>query len=85
MTFAGIDLLWYHQKPEVLYGSYYDNISMRTISRHTKEKANTFTAKLHGSQGFDWKQLKVVHHYLILITTIRCCYKMWCFDIQAGL
>ena len=59
MTFAGIDLLWYHQKPEVLYGSYYDDISMRTISRHTKEKANTFTAKLHGSQGFDWKQLKV--------------------------
>ena len=59
MTFAGINLLWYHQKPEVLYGSYYDDISMRTISRHTKEKANTFTAKLHGSQGFDWKQLKV--------------------------
>ena len=59
MTFAGVDFLWYHQRPEVLYGSYYDDIVVHTISLYTKEKANTLTAKIHGSQGFDWKQLKI--------------------------
>lgn len=59
MTFAGIDLVWYHQRPEVLYGSSYDGLSEKTISQHTREKANTLTAKIHGSQGFDWKSLKI--------------------------
>lgn len=59
MSFAGVDLMWYHKEPEVLYGSYYDGISNRTISQQTQEKANTLTAKVHGSQGFDWKKLKI--------------------------
>lgn len=37
MSFFGLDLLWYHQRPEVLYGSYYNDMSMHTISRHTKD------------------------------------------------
>lgn len=59
MSFGGMDLSWHHQSPEVLYGAYYDGISERTISRQTHEKANTFMANVHGSQGFDWKRLKI--------------------------
>lgn len=59
MSFAGIDFLWHHQSPEVLYGSYYDGISEHSINQPTKEKANTLTAKIHASKGFDWKRLKI--------------------------
>lgn len=58
MSFAGIDLSWFNQRPEVLYGSYHDGIAVHTISQETNEKANTFIAKIRGSQGFDWKHLK---------------------------
>lgn len=59
MSFVGIDFSLYRQSPEVLYGSYYDGIVERIISQHTKENAHTFTTKIHGSQGFDWKRLKI--------------------------
>ena len=59
MSFAGIDFSLYRQCPEVLYGSYYDGIAEHTISQYTNEKANTFITKIHGSQGFDWKRLKI--------------------------
>ena len=59
MSFAGIDFSLYRQSPEVLYGSYYDGIVERIISQYTKENAHTFTTKIHGSQGFDWKRLKI--------------------------
>lgn len=59
MSFAGVDLSWIHQRPDVLYGSYYDGISERTINQRSYEKANTFIVKAYASQGFDWKKLKI--------------------------
>lgn len=59
MSFAGVDLSWHRQSPEVLYGSYYDGLVQRTISRETSEIGDMLSAKIHGSQGFDWRRLKI--------------------------
>ena len=59
MSFAGIDLSWQRQSPEVLYGSYYDGLVQRTISQQTSETGDMLSAKIHASQGFDWKRLKI--------------------------
>lgn len=59
MSFAGVELDWNRQSPEVLYGSCYDGIVERTISRHTSESGDMLSAKIHASQGFDWRRLKI--------------------------
>lgn len=59
MSFAGVDLSWHRQSPEVLYGSYYDGLVQHTISRKTSEIGDMLSAKIHGSQGFDWRRLKI--------------------------
>lgn len=59
MSFAGVDLSWHRQSPEVLYGSYYDGLVQRTIGRKTSENGDMLSAKIHGSQGFDWRRLKI--------------------------
>lgn len=59
MSFAGADISWNRQSPEVLYGSYYDGIVQRTISRRTSENGDMISAKIHASQGFDWRRLKI--------------------------
>ena len=59
MSFAGIDLSWQRQSPEVLYGSYYDGLVQRTISQRTSEAGDMLSAKIHASQGFDWRRLKI--------------------------
>lgn len=59
MSFAGVDLGWNRQMPDVIYGSYYDGIAQHTISRLTSETSNMLSAKFHASQGFDWRRLKI--------------------------
>ncbi len=59
MSFAGIDLSWNRQMPEVLYGSYYDGLVSRVISRRTNETSEMLSARIRGSQGFDWRRLKI--------------------------
>lgn len=59
MCFAGAEVAWYRQSPDVLYGSYYDGIVQQTISRRTSENSNMLSAKVHASQGFDWRRLKI--------------------------
>lgn len=59
MSFAGIDLSWCRQSPEILFGAYYDGIAQRAISCRTSEHGDLLSAKFHGSQGFDWRKLKV--------------------------
>lgn len=59
MSFAGAEVAWYRQSPDVLYGSYYDGIVQHTISRRTSENSNMLSAKVHASQGFDWRRLKI--------------------------
>lgn len=59
MSFAGIDLSWNRQKPDVLYGSYYDGLVSRVISRRTNETSDMLSARIRGSQGFDWRRLKI--------------------------
>lgn len=59
MSFAGAEVAWYRQLPDVLYGSYYDGIVQRTISRRTSENSDMLSAKVHASQGFDWRRLKI--------------------------
>ena len=59
MSFAGAEVSWNRQSPEVLYGSYYDGIAQRTISRRTSENGDMISAKIHASQGFDWRRLKI--------------------------
>ena len=59
MSFAGAEVAWYRQLPDVLYGSYYDGIVQRTISRRTSENSGMLSAKVHASQGFDWRRLKI--------------------------
>lgn len=59
MSFAGAEVFWNRQSPEVLYGSYYDGIVQRTISRRTSENVDMISAKIHASQGFDWRRLKI--------------------------
>ena len=59
MSFAGAEVAWYRQSPDVLYGSYYDGIVQRTISRRTSENGDMISAKIHASQGFDWRRLKI--------------------------
>lgn len=59
MSFAGTEVAWYSQSPDVLYGSYYDDIVQRTISRRTSENSDMLSAKVHASQGFDWRRLKI--------------------------
>lgn len=59
MSFAGAEIMWNRQSPEVLYGSYYDGIVQHTISYRTSENSDMFSAKVHGSQGFDWRRLKI--------------------------
>lgn len=59
MSFAGAEVAWYRQSPDVLYGSYYDGIVQHTISRRTSENSDMLSAKVHASQGFDWRRLKI--------------------------
>lgn len=59
MLFFGIDVGWTHNRPDVLYGSYYDGISERITSIKTNETMDVFSAKLRTSKGFDWKKLKI--------------------------
>ena len=59
MSFAGAEVAWFRQSPDVLYGSYYDGIVQHTISRHTSENSDMLSAKVHASQGFDWRRLKI--------------------------
>ena len=59
MSFAGAEVMWNRQSPEVLYGSYYDGIVQHTISRRTSENSDMISAKVHASQGFDWRRLKI--------------------------
>lgn len=59
MSFAGAEVAWYRQSPDVLYGSYYDGIVQRTISRRTSEISDMLSAKVHAGQGFDWRRLKI--------------------------
>lgn len=59
MSFAGAEVSWNRQSPEVLYGSCYDGIVQRTISRRTSENGDMLSAKIHASQGFDWRRLKI--------------------------
>ncbi len=59
MSFAGFDFNWIRQKPDVLYGSYYDGMVEKVISRRTDEVADMFSAIVRGSRSFDWKRLKI--------------------------
>ncbi len=59
MSFAGAEVSWNRQSPEVLYGSCYDGIVQRTISRRISENGDMISAKIHASQGFDWRRLKI--------------------------
>ena len=59
MSFAGVDLSWGRQQPDVLYGSYYDGLVERVISQRTNETSDMFSAAIRGSQGFDWRRLKI--------------------------
>ena len=59
MSFAGAEVSWNRQSPEVLYGSCYDGIVQRTISRRTSENGDMISTKIHASQGFDWRRLKI--------------------------
>ncbi|MCC8037690.1 MAG: TonB-dependent receptor family protein [Bacteroidales bacterium] len=59
MSFAGLDISWSHQKLDVLYGYYYDGLVERVISQRTDEHSSMFSAKLRGSQGFNWRRLKI--------------------------
>lgn len=59
MSFAGAEVAWFRQSPDVLYGSYYDGIVQHTISRRTSENSDMLSAKVHASQGFDWRRLKI--------------------------
>lgn len=59
MRFASMDLSWNRQKPEVLYGSYYDGLVSRMTSRPTRETSDILSAQIRGSHGFDWKRMKI--------------------------
>lgn len=59
MRFAGLDLSWMHQKPEVMYGYRYDGDVERIISRRCDETSDMYSMRLRGSQGFDWRRLKI--------------------------
>ena len=59
MLFFGVDAGWTHNRPDVLYGSYYDGISERITSMKTGETMDMLSAKLRASKGFDWKRLKI--------------------------
>lgn len=59
MLFFGVDLGWTNNQPEILYGSYFDGIAERIISRETDETADVLSAKIRTSKGLDWKMLKV--------------------------
>lgn len=59
MSFAGVEASYNRQSPDILYGSYYDGLVQRTISRRTSESGEMFSANIHASQGFDWRRLKI--------------------------
>ena len=59
MSFAGMDLSWHRQRPDVLYGSYYDGLVERVISQRTNETSDMVSANIRGSQGFDWRRLTI--------------------------
>ena len=59
MSFAGVDLSWGRQQPDVLYGAYYDGLVEHVISQRTNETSDMFSAAIRGSQGFDWRRLKI--------------------------
>jgi len=59
MSFAGVDLSWHRQKPDVLYGLYYDGLVERVISQRTNEISDMISAIIRSSQGFDWRRLKI--------------------------
>lgn len=59
MLFLGADVSWLHNRPDILYGSYYEGIVERITSRHTKETTEIVSAKIRASKGFDWKRLKI--------------------------
>ena len=58
-SFAGVDISWNRQKPDVLYGSYYDYLVERVISQRTNETSDMISAIIRGSKGFDWRRLKI--------------------------
>lgn len=59
MSFAGAEISWSSQSPDVLYGSYFDGIIQHTISRRTDETGHMVRANINASQGFDWSGLKI--------------------------
>lgn len=59
MWFAGVDLIWVNYHPEVLYGTNYDGVAEKIISRPTDEVSNSYSAILRSSKGFDWKKTKI--------------------------
>ena len=59
MLFFGGDVGWTHNRPNVLYGSYYDGISERITSMKTDETMNILSAKIRASKGFDWNRVKI--------------------------
>lgn len=59
MSFAGLDFSWNRQKPDVLYGSYYDGLVERLISQRSNETADMLSVTVNGSQGFDLWRLKI--------------------------
>ena len=59
MSFARVDLSWGRQQPDVLYGAYYDGLVEHVISQRTNETSDMFSAAIRGSQGFDWRRLKI--------------------------
>lgn len=59
MSFAGVDLTWNRQKPDMIYGAYHDGIVSRMTGRRTDETSGMFTASLRGSRGFDLYKMKV--------------------------
>lgn len=63
MLFLGADISWVHNRPDVLYGSYYDGIAEKITSRRTGETADVLSARLRASKGLDWKRMKIGFEY----------------------
>lgn len=59
MLFIGSDIGWTHNRPNVLYGNYYDGLVTRIISSPTDETADVLSATVRASKGFDWRRLKI--------------------------
>lgn len=59
MLFFGANLGWSHNRPDILYGSYYDGIVEKIISQPTEETSDVLSATLRVSKGLDWKRFKI--------------------------